>query len=426
MIKCIKKRLLNTEEKRRLSSNIISLGMLQGVNYILPLLTIPYLVRVLGPEYFGLLAFSTATIMYCSVVTEYGFNLSATRQVSINRSDADRVSEIFNAVMAIKLALMVLSLIFLSAIILAIDKFSMNWELYFLSFGLVVGQMLFPIWLFQGMERMEHITNLNIVAKFFFTACVFVFVKDGEDYLLVPLLTSLGSIFVGVWSLYLAKKEFHIKIKLPLLSSVRFQVIDGWHVFLSTVAISLYTISTTFILGLFTNNTTVGYFSAADKIIQAVKGLYQPISQAVYPLISKKVIENKTEALKFIDKMISMIGLLFLTVSTLLLVLAAPIVDTLLGAQYQESIVLLQIMAFLPLVIPLGNLFGIQAMLNFGYKREFSVIVLIAAFVGIILAFILVPLYEAIGMSIAMVIVECIITTALAIFFYSKIKRGVE
>lgn len=424
MLKYIKENFFETEEKKTLVSNIFSLVILQGANYLLPLLTVPYLVRVLGPEYFGLLAFSTATIMYFMLITDYGFNLSATQQVSINRDNIAKINEIFSSVMMIKISLMMVSFVLMSILVFSFEKFSQHWQVYFVTFGVVVGQVLFPIWLFQGMERMKYITYLNIGAKLFFTGCIFIFVKEKSDYLLVPLLTALGFIVAGIWSLYIVKKEFSVNFKLQSWERIRFQLINGWHVFFSSLAISMYTISTTFILGVFAGNATVGYFAAADKIVQAVKGLYLPVSQAIYPLIGKKINEDKAAGLVFINKVIGAVSFGMFFTSLLLFLLAEPIVNILLGGQYYQSILLLKIMAFLPLIISLGNIFGIQAMLNLGYKKEFTLFVLVAALVGILTALVLTPLYEAIGVSIAVVIVELLITVMLGLFFYWNMRKG--
>lgn len=418
MVSQIKKKLASTEEKKRLVSNIFFLGVLQGANYILPLLTVPYLVRVLGPEYFGLVAFATATIAYFILITDYGFNLSATRQISIHRNDKRRVDEIFSAVMMIKVALMVVSLVLMTLLVFSFEKFREHWEIYFITFGMVLGQVLFPVWLFQGLERMKYITYLNVGAKAFFTACIFIFVQEQSDYLLVPLLTSLGFILVGIFALYLVKKDFSISFCWQPFPFIKYQLIEGWHVFFSSMAISLYTISATFILGLFTNNTVVGYFAAADKIVQAIKGLYIPVSQAVYPLIGKKVHDDRGAGLLFIKKLTWLLGAGMFIVSLLLFLLASPIVHFVLGEQYKASVIFLQIMAFLPFIVVLSNMFGVQTMLNLGFKRAFSYILVAAAILGVSLSFILVPVYEGIGTSLTLLVVEIFVTVVM----YSYLK----
>jgi polysaccharide transporter, PST family len=423
LIEKFKHKLTGTDEKKRLMSNIFSLGVLQGASYILPLLTVPYLVRVLGPEYFGLLAFSTATIAYFMLITDYGFNLSATRQISVHRDDKTKVNEIFSSVMMIKTALMLVSFVLMSLLVFSFETFSQHWQVYFISFGVVIGQVLFPVWLFQGMERMKYITYLNIGAKTFFTICVFIFVQEQADYLMVPLLTAFGFIVTGVWSLYLVKKEFAVSFSWQPMQTVKFQLAEGWHVFFSSMAISLYTISATFILGLFTNNTVVGYFAAADKIVQASKGLYTPVSQAIYPLIGKKIHEDKQVGLAFIKKTTWIVGTGMFVISWALFLLAGPIVHLLLGSQYQQSVLLLQIMAFLPFIITLSNIYGIQTMLNLGYKQAFSRILVMAAIIGLGLSFLLVPIYEDLGAAITLLIVEVFVTVVM--YFYLKIKLKV-
>ena len=424
MIYRLKNLLAGTEEKKRLISNVFSLGVLQVANYILPLFTVPYLVRVLGPDYFGLLAFATATNSYFVLLTDYGFNLSATRQVSIHRENKDKINEIFSSVLTIKVALMTISLLCLMVFVFSIKKFNENWEIYLTTFGIVIGQVIFPIWLFQGMEKMKHIAYLNITAKSLFTILIFLFVKTKSDYLLVPLLTAFGFLIVGIWSLIIAKKEFGINFKIQSLTVLKFHLKEGWYVFFSSMAISLYTISTTFILGIFTTNTNVGYFAGVERIVQGVKGLNIPISQSIYPLISAKMQINKNEGILFLKKVSLFIASFMLLLSFTLFVFAEPIVEIFLGKQYENSIVPLRIMAFLPFIVALSNIFGIQTMLNLGYNKEFSFFVVITAIVGVILTLILAPMYNVIGVSVATLTVEILITSMLGFFIYFKFKKG--
>jgi Polysaccharide biosynthesis protein. len=135
--------------------------------------------------------------------------------------------------MIIKLALMILSLILMSIIIFSFEKFKQDWIVYYLTFGMVVGQVLFPTWFFQGMEKMKYITFLNILAKVIFTVAIFVFVKEASDYLYVPILNSLGFIIAGILGLWIVFRDFEISFKVPSLEILKYHLKDGFPLFLS-------------------------------------------------------------------------------------------------------------------------------------------------------------------------------------------------
>lgn len=409
-------------EKSRLFGNILSLGFLQGANYLLPLMTIPYLVRVLGPDYFGLLAFATATIMYVALLTDYGFNLSATRQISIYRENHGRVSEIFSSVMVIKSFLMLLGFIIIIILITMVNKFHEHWEVYIVTFGVVVGQVLFPVWLFQGIEMMKYITYVNIVSKSIFTILIFIFVKSESDYLMVPFFTALGAIFGGLWSMHLILNKMNYKFVWPAWGDIKFQLKDGWHVFFSSMAISLYTVSTTFILGLLTNNAAVGQFSAVDKIIQAGKGVYQPVSQAIFPMIGKKFQEDKNSALDFIKKFTKIIIFVMSLLSVFIFFFADSIVNLILGNKFSDAVILLRIMSPLPLIVALSNILGIQVMLNLGLKAPFSGILTMAALIGVTLSFLWVPVFQERGTAYTLLTVEIFVTLTMFIYVWTHLR----
>jgi PST family polysaccharide transporter len=411
--------ILKLKNHKVLLTNIFSLGTIQLVNYILPLLTVPYLVRILKPDYYGLIAFSTATITYFIMLTDYGFNLSATRQISIHRKNLKKVNEIFSATIFIQAALLLVSFILLSGLIFTFEIFSKNWELYYISFGMVIGHFLFPAWLFQGLEKMKYITIINVITKTTLTLLVFIVVKQQKDYLLIPVLTSLSFIISGIFSLVIAKYYFHISFFWPKKIVVLSQLKKGWFIFSSNLSVSLFTTSTTFILGIFTDNQSVGLFAAADKIITAIKGLNAPISQSIYPVISKKIVENKREGISFILKFGKIIIFSNLLFSVLLFILAKPICTYILGDGYQESIHLLRIMAFLPLIIVTSNLCAIQGLYNLGKAYLVSKYLIIIGISHLVLIFLLIPQFGVYGAATSVVITE-IFGTLFSIYYFKK------
>lgn len=364
------KNLANTEDKKRLLSNFFSLSVLQGANYILPLITLPYLVRVLGVEYFGLLAFAAATVTYFSILTDYGFNLTATREISIHRDNKAKVVEIFSSVMSIKIILMFVSFLLLTILVFSFEKFSKDALVYFLTFGTVVGQVLFPVWFFQGMERMKYITYLNILSKVIFTIAIFVFVQEQSDFYLVPLLTSVGFLVAGVWSLYLVKKEFGVRFELQNIDTIKHHLVEGWHVFVSRFYVSLYTTTNVILLGLFTNNTAVGYYSIAEKIVVAIGGLFEPANQTIYPYLARKYKENFNQFVQLLKK----ISFIFLIISFSFLVVSELFKNEivyLITREYNLEVVsLLSIFLIRIMLFPFGPLFS-NALIIMQRKSEF-------------------------------------------------------
>lgn len=301
------KKLTNSEDKKRLLGNFLSLSGLQVFTYILPLITLPYLVRVLGVEKYGLVMFAQSFIMFFNILVDYGFSLSATREIAVNRDNKAKVTEIYSSVMTIKVLLLGASFAILSGIVFSVEKFTPDATLYLLTFLMVVGQALFPIWYFQGMERMKYITIINILSRVVFTVAIFVFVHNENDYVLVPVFNGLGACIGSVYALWLIRTSFQQRFEFQSLKNIKLHFKDSTQFFLSRVAVSLYTSANAFVLGIFTNNAMVGYYSIAEKLYQAIQGIYGPINQTLYPYVAK---ERNVKLYKKIFKAVLTINLL--------------------------------------------------------------------------------------------------------------------
>lgn len=376
----------------------------------------PYLVRVLGAEYFGLLAIATSVVAYFSIVTNYGFDITATREISINRANKSKIVEIYSSVMILKFAFLLLSFILLSAVVFGIEKFAVNWEIYYLTFLVLIGQVLFPVWFFLGMEEMKYITYLNVVSKAIFTISIFLLVKKQSDYFIVPVLTSLGFLFVGFYSIFLIGKKFGIHFKFQKLAVLKYHLFTGWHIFISNISVTLYTTTTTVLLGFFTNNTIVGYYSIADKLISGIKQLIVPISQTLYPFISRKAEESKEMVLGIIKK-ISFISISLSFLFTIVLfVFSDELLYFVFGDESKNAIPIFKILTIIPLLVVIDTLFGTLLMLVFKRNKEYSRIILSAGILNLALALSLIPSFGGVGAALSVLIVEIYITIRIVIY----------
>ena len=135
---------------------------------------------------------------------------------------------------------------------------------------------------------MKYITIVNIISKMIFTFAIFIFIHKPQDYLYVPILNGLGFIIGGILSLYIIKKDFNQIFEFQNFNTLMKYFKDSAQFFLSRVSVTLYTTANTFVLGLFTNNTMVGYYSIAEKLYMAIQSLYSPIVNTLYPYVSKE------------------------------------------------------------------------------------------------------------------------------------------
>lgn len=367
-----------TEDKKRLLSNFFSLSALQGINMILPLITLPYLVRVLGVENFGLINFALSIIMFFTIIVSFGFGLSATREISMNQENHQKVINIFSSVMIIQIILLILSFLILSILIFFIDRLNENTLLYYMSFGIVLGTVLFPTWFFQGMERMKYITYINVSFRVFFTALIFIFVKDEGDYIFVPILNSLSAILGGIYSLWLIYKLFDIKPIIPKLDIIKKQFIDSYHFFLSRVANDGSRYYATAIIGIYFGNIAVGYYSMVEKLFFAFMSLGGIVSQTIYPYMSR------TKDIIFFKK-------IFLSIILLSIIILIPTMyfnkELLLLVFNVEDIMLSKLF----IIVFSGSIFGIMSALvgypllaGFGYIKYANNSLIYASFVYLI------------------------------------------
>lgn len=396
---------------------MVSLFTLKGAEYIISFITLPYLLRVLGPEKFGAIAFAQTIINYGNLFVDYGFNLTAPRDIA--KCEKSDIPKNFAAFYGAKIVLLVPILV-IGASLIFLFRNSLDLVLMLCVLPALIGNVVFPIWYFQGIQEMRFITIFNLIARTASVVAIFVFVREQSDYCMAAFLQSITPVIAGVISLWVLYRKTPEIFSIPSWQDIKNKFKEGWDIFISTVFISLYTNSNVFILGIMTNDTIVGYYSAANKLIMAVNGLMGPISSAIFPHISALFKESKEKAIAFLRKTVRYIGGLSLAASLGTFILAEPIVHIIMGGSYEESILILRILSFFPFVVAMSNIFGVQTMVTFGMQNIFSRILMLSASLNFILIFPLIYLWQGIGLSITVMIVESFVTITMYVILRKK------
>lgn len=291
---------------RKIINNISYLTLLQAGNYIVPLITVPYLIKSLGVEKFGLVMLAQSIMFYFVSLVDYGFSLTGVREISLSRENVKKSSLVFSEIIFTKVVLLVIGGFILLLLFYFYPKFRNEGVLLLTSYIIVVGNGILPIFFFQGVEKMQFITILTLVSKLLFALLVFIFIKTSEDYIWVNMLQGVGTLIAGIIGLYIAISAYNIRVTSPLflVTSIRKRLVENWRISASTISITIYMNANGFILGFFVSPQLLGIYMIAEKIMFVVRQLLSVFSRAIYShvcIISDKI----TEVVSFYRKVFS-------------------------------------------------------------------------------------------------------------------------
>jgi len=417
------RKIVTHKERKIVLQNFISLTTLQGISYILPLVVLPYLIRVIGMEKFGLIAFAQAFVQYFMILTDYGFSLSATRTIALIGEHKQKVSALFSSVMTVKFIFAAASLFILSLILYLVPKFRNDWIVYALSFGTVIGSTLFPVWFFQGKEKMIYITIVNVISGITYAICIFLFIQSPQDYLLVPLLGSLLSVISGILGLYIAFKKFRIEFIIQKYADIKRELKTGWDIFISILAVNTYTTSRVFAVGLLTNNVLTGYYSLAERIANIIQTFpMDSFTRAVYPRISNVFAKNKQRAVAIMYRIQDGITLGFVISLPIAYFIAPWIIYLACGVAYKEVVFTLRLLLIAVFFVGANN-FKVQFLLVCAKQDLYAKIHITAALCSLPLIFILIYQFSYAGAALATVFTEAGVFVVTSLIVEKLAKR---
>lgn len=404
-----------------LKKNALALIILQGINYIIPLITLPYLVRVLGPTEYGNVGIAFSIIQYAILFTDFGFNLSISRKIAQNQTNKMIISELYTNTIFTKLGLAIFSAFIVCLLVLSIPKLYDIRYIIFCGYLQVIASVFVPIWFYQGIEKASTYSFISIAVKLLIIPLTFIFVKDKNDGD-ISLLIQGGVLFLtAIISIIHIFKQRYIKFVYPKLDIMISLFKEASPIFLGTVAVSLYTLSTPLILGMMSSAEQVGFYSAADKLRGAFLGIFLVLGGVLYPRVSRLFSEDEAKAFAFLKKLLINAIVVLSCSSVIFYFFSAEIAGLILGKQYLGSKVLIQIMSPMILLIPLSVILSNYILLALGHSRLFAKVPLITLFCHLSYSLFLSAEYGAIGASIAILITELV---SFSILFSINLKKG--
>ncbi|GCD78393.1 polisoprenol-linked O-antigen transporter [Thermaurantimonas aggregans] len=331
--------------------NFSYITLSQAANYLIPLITIPYISRVVGVEKFGWLEFSYSVVLYFIQLVEYSFDITATRRMAVISHNPILVSRLFSTVFWSKMILWALSTVIFGLLLATNTIFrAYAWPLlgyYFITFSFVLSQN----WFFQGLQKLGVVALANVGLKLIFAILLFLFVKAESDYYLVAVSTTVGYLLVSMVTFWYAFRLIpELRVYFPGFKLIIRNIKNGFYIFSAGMANKFYALSGMYWAGTLLGTAQLGHFSAAHKLYMVVQSMmFYPVQMTLLPHLSKKMMEGFEVYKKTFFRYLKWILLSTSLVSVLLYLMSPFVFKVLFGKDFLHAHTLFDL--FIPSLI---------------------------------------------------------------------------
>ncbi|BCQ35452.1 MULTISPECIES: flippase [Erwinia] len=389
--------------------NVLSLLAYRGTSFIFPLVTLPYLARILGVEHMGLLALGLACVMYCSTISDWGFNVYTTKDIAQHRDDKQRVTQLFWSTFNAKLILGCSTL----AILLLLTWFNPAWHALFYivlaNSTVLFGQLLSFGWLMQGFEKLGKTSIISTVGQFCSIPLTFLLVKTPED-------TWLAALIPGVVAFITAIITLSLVVQMRVIGFYRFEpreimqrIKDSLHVFLAIFGANLFNNINVLILASMTSTYMVGLYNGADRLKKAANSVPEQIGNAFFPRVSHLFHKDRAAAIAATRKSITLSFLISLFIVVFTFFFADYVVRILLGAAFHDSANVLRVVVCGFIFGNISYPAGLQILIPYGLAKQRMHVMFIVGLINIPICCLLAWQYGAIGAASSLVLSEFLV-----------------
>ncbi|UOE39077.1 flippase [Chryseobacterium oryzae] len=405
---------------KNLLKSVTSLGVVQIANYIFPFVTIPIVSRILGPEKIGIINYAASFALYFVLIVSYSFELTGVRRAVHLNNDKDAINSLFSKIFFSQFFLLVISFIIFIPCLLFIPFLKQDYFISFISFAFCIQSLFSQNWLFQAKQELKFIAGYNFAARSLIMVGVLVFIRREEDYIIYACIFNLVPVLVSFVLFIIAFRKFDLKLKIPKFKEVLNLINEDKIIFFSNLIISLYSTTSTVILGFYHSSSVVGFYTSAQKVVDIARNVVmRPLLQGLFPFIGAAFTQGFDAGTKLIQKILPLFLLLTITVVLSISIFGPFIVNVFFGDKFQDSVILLEVLSIGLFAIFFNMFFGSLVMLNLKMDKYFLSISIFAAVFSLILNFIFVPKYGALATSTIWTCTEFIIV-AIQVFIIRK------
>lgn len=373
------------KNNQELFKNFSYISVLQVFLMVIPLITYPYLVRILGADLYGVVITAQILASYCSIFVDFGFKKVSARHISINRNDKAKLSEIMSAILIARIALWLISFCIYLMLVKSVSTYNEHFLLFLFSFGLTFNELLFPQFFFQGIEKMGSITLINVVIRVIFVVLIFLFITQKEDYVLIPLFLSIGYFIGGLYSLFIIFGRYGVNFVNPGLNVIKKYLFDALPIFSTDVICTIKDKFNYIIIGQLIGMSEVVIYDLGAKIVNLVVTPSSILSTVLFPRIAEKKDINLFKK-----------GTSIVIISNLCIVSVVYfLLPTIVAIFIDKNIDLLPIKLFLiaPVFLSLSSFISHNLILAFGYNRYILYSIFVTT-IGYVIATVCIYVFE--------------------------------
>lgn len=412
---------LNSSSQKRTLFNFFSLSILQIGNYVLPMITLPIISRIIGPEKYGVVNYAYAFVGYFVLLINAGFDFYGTRKILEYRGNKEKINHLFSSITLSKTYLLILSSVLFITSIFLVPQLRNEKLVSIFTFLLCIGWVVNPSWLYNGMQESRKYAFFSFIAKLIFSIAVILVIRQRSDYIYQPLITGLAHVLVSFVSLYYAMKKYRLTFRFIQWNSIKQTLKENKHLSIIWWFTNQSSSTNILIAGFLLSTLDLGIYSAALRMVIIIQAIISmPLNTVLFPYIGEAFVTSYHDGLKRANKTLPYLLLIASMMTLASFIFARPVILLFYGYQFTEAIYLLRIVSLVLFFSTINGALGQQILLHLKLDSTYVRFIISGFIINVLLLLLFLKTNGSVGAAIAWPMSEAIIFIAYLVYFKAK------